>query len=72
VSNRRAAIEFKIRCAIVRTLLASRTQAQPAWTYKALKRQLETHGIRCSAASVHRYVLAVRGRGARYARGDAW
>jgi hypothetical protein len=44
----------------VRALLASRTQAQPAWSRKAIQSELCRLGVECSLRSVQRYVNKIR------------
>jgi hypothetical protein len=57
----RDAIEIaRIARAAVAALLESRTQAQPAWSRKAIQTELERLGIACSLRSVARYVNEIR------------
>jgi hypothetical protein len=51
----------RVARAAVAALLESRTQAQPAWSRKALQSELRRLGIKCSLRAVKRYVNAIRG-----------
>lgn len=50
----------RVARAAVAALLESRTQAQPAWSRKALQSELDRLGVKCSLRSVARYVNSIR------------
>jgi hypothetical protein len=58
--NPHATNQARLALAAVAELLESRTQAQPAWNRKALRRELARLGYWCSLRSVARYVNLIR------------